>query len=72
MGLGASDCFSPRNGPSHLLAYSPTSEKDSGARPAADSGYPPDGLTSLGGPVCVGVGRGDIWVVGALGGGLWS
>ena len=64
-----------------------------------DSGYPPDGLTSLGGSVCVGVGRGsggrsgrpgcrwigapcscrwrssgrgDIWVVGALGGGLCS
>ena len=30
-----------------------------GARPAADSGYPPDGLTSLGGSVCVGVGRGS-------------
>ena len=69
------------------------------ARPAADSGNPPDGLTSLGGSICVGVGggsgdgsgrsgcrwigapcscrwrssgRGDMWVVGALGGGLWS
>ena len=30
-----------------------------GARPAADSGYPSGGLTSLGGSGCVGVGRGS-------------
>ena len=37
-------------------AVLPTSERTRGARPAADSGYPPDGLTSLCGSVCVGIG----------------